>query len=123
MSREEKKQNEKVILMKTLLDLYEQNELLKRMTFKEVSEIKKDLRDKLEMCLFKNGFGYRIARIQFKDENLNINQVYNVEFRLTFMQLVGLDTDAMKRLAKVLNEMSKEIEAVNNKWKSYTFVF
>lgn len=64
-----------------------------------------------------------MARIQFKDENLNINQVYNVEFRLTFMQLVGLDTDAMKRLAKVLNEMSKEIEAVNNKWKGYTFVF
>lgn len=28
-------------------------ELLKRMMFKEVSEIKKDLRDKLEMCLFK----------------------------------------------------------------------
>lgn len=98
-------------------------ELLKRITFKEVSEIKKDLRDKLEMCLFKNGFGYRIARIQFKDENLNINQVYNVEFRFTFMQLVGLDTDAMKRLAKVINEMSKEIEAVNNKWKGYTFVF
>lgn len=98
-------------------------ELLKRITFKEVSEIKKGLRDKLEMCLFKNGFGYRIARIQFKDENLNINQVYNVEFRLTFMQLVGLDTDAMKRLAKVLNEMSKEVEAVNNEWKGYTFIF
>lgn len=103
-------------------------ELLKRITFKEVSEIKKDLikkdlRDKLEMCLFKNGFGYRMARIQFKDENLNINQVYNVEFRLTFMQLVGLDTNAMKRLAKVLNEMSEEIEAVNNEWKGYTFVF
>jgi hypothetical protein len=98
-------------------------ELLKRITFKEVSEIKKDLRDKLEMCLFKNGFGHRIARIRFKDEDLNINQVYNVEFRLTFMQLVCLDTDAMKRLAEVLNEMSREIEAVNNKWKGYTFVF
>lgn len=98
-------------------------ELLHRITFKEVSEIKKDLRDKLEMCLFKNGFGYRIARIQIKDENLNINQVYNVEFRLTFMQFVGLDANAMQRLAKVLNEMSKEIEAVNKEWKGYTFVF
>lgn len=98
-------------------------EILKRITFKEVSEIKKDLRDKLEMCLFKNGFGYKIARIQLKGENLNVNQVYNVEFRLTFIQLVGLDTDAMKRLAKVLNEMSKEIEEVNNEWKGYTFVF
>lgn len=103
-------------------------ELLHRITFKEVSEIKKDLKDKLEMCLFENGFGYRTARIQFKDENLKINgshfnQVYNVEFRLTFMQLAGLDANAMQRLAKVLNEMSKEIEAVNKKWKGYTFVF
>ena len=43
------------------------NELLTTMTFKEVSEIKKGLRDKLEMCLFKNGFGYRIAPLQLKD--------------------------------------------------------
>lgn len=99
------------------------NEILTTMTFKEVSEIKKGLRDKLEMCLFKNGFGYRIARIQLKDENLNINQVYNVEFRLIFMQLVGLDTNAMQRLAKVINEMSKEIEAVNKEYKGYKFVF
>ena len=98
-------------------------ELLTRMTFKEVSEIKKDLRDKLDMCLFKNGFGYRIARIQLKDENLNINQVYPVEFRLTFMQLVGLDADSMRGLTKVLNEMSIELEKVNNEYKGYTFVF
>jgi hypothetical protein len=98
-------------------------ELLKRMTFKEVSEIKKDLRDKLEMCLFKNSLGIRIARVQLKGEKLNINQTYNVEFCLTFTNLVGLDTCAMKRLSKVLNEMSAEIEKVNNEYKGYTFVF
>ena len=35
MSREEKKQNEKVILMKTLLDLYEQNELFQNIVVQE----------------------------------------------------------------------------------------
>ena len=98
-------------------------ELLHRITFKEVNEIRKELQDKLEMALFKNNLGIKIAKVQFEDEKLNINQVYNVEFRLTFMQLVGLDANAMQRLAKVLNEMSKEIEAVNSKWKGYTFVF
>lgn len=98
-------------------------ELLRTLTFKEVSAIKNDLTDKLEMCLFKNGFGYRIARIQLKDENLNINQVYPVEFRLTFMQLVGLDADSMRGLTKVFDEMSAELEKVNNEYKGYTFVF
>lgn len=98
-------------------------ELLKTLTFKEVSAIKHNLTDKLEMCLFKNGFGYRIARIQLKDENLNINQIYPVEFRLTFMQLVGLDADSMRGLTKVFDEMSAELEKVNNEYKGYTFVF
>lgn len=35
MSREEKKQNEKVFLMKTLLDLYEQNELFQNIVVQE----------------------------------------------------------------------------------------
>jgi hypothetical protein len=98
-------------------------ELLKRMTFKEVSDIKHELTDELEMCLFKNGFGIRIARVQLKGEKLNINQIYDVEFHLTFMNLVDLDTDAMKRLSKVLTEMSAELEKVNNEYKGYTFVF
>ena len=98
-------------------------ELLMRLNYNEVKEIKKELTDKLDMCLFKNGFGYRIARIQLKVENLNINQVYPVEFRLTFMQLVGLDADSMRGLTKVFDEMSAELEKVNNEYKGYTFVF
>lgn len=35
MSKEGKKQNEKVILMKTLLDLYEQNELFQNIVVQE----------------------------------------------------------------------------------------
>lgn len=98
-------------------------ELLHRMTYREVEEIRKGLQDKLEMALFKNNLGIRIAKVQYIDEKLWINKEYPVEFRLTFMQLVGLDANAMQRLVKVLNEMSKEIEAVNSEWKGYTFVF
>lgn len=35
MSKEGKKQNEKIILMKTLLDLYEQNELFQNIVVQE----------------------------------------------------------------------------------------
>lgn len=35
MNNEEKKQNEKVILMKTLLDLYEQNKLFQNIVVQE----------------------------------------------------------------------------------------
>ena len=98
-------------------------ELLHRMTFNEAEEIRKGLRDKLEMALFKNNLGIRIAKVQYIDERLWINKEYPVEFRLTVMSLVGLDTFAMRRLSNALNEMSKEIEAVNNEWKGYTFVF
>ena len=65
-------------------------ELLHRMTFKEVNEIRKDLQDKLEMALFKNNLGIRIAKVQFEDEKLNINQIYPVEFKLTIMSFVSL---------------------------------
>lgn len=98
-------------------------ELLHRMTYREVEEIRKGLQDKLEMALFKNNLGIRIAKVQYIDEKLWINKEYPVEFRLTFMQLVGLDANAIQRLVKVLKEISKEIEAVNNEWKGYTFVF
>jgi hypothetical protein len=98
-------------------------ELLHRMTFKEVNEIRKDLQDKLEMVLFKNNLGIRIARVQFEDEKLNINQIYPVEFKLTIMSIVGLDTYAMRRLTNALNEIRAEIEVVNKEYEGYTFVF
>lgn len=98
-------------------------ELLHRMTFKEVNEIRKYLQDKLEMALFKNNLGIRIAKVQFEDEKLNINQIYNVEFKLTIMSIVGLDTYAMRRLTNALNEIRAEIEAVNKEYEGYTFVF
>lgn len=98
-------------------------ELLHRMTFKEVNEIRKDLQDKLEMALFKNNLGIRIAKVQFEDEKLNINQIYPVEFKLTIMSLVGLDTYAMRRLTNTLNEIRTEIEVVNKEYEGYTFIF
>lgn len=98
-------------------------ELLHRMTFKEVNEIRKDLQDKLEMVLFKNNIGIRVAKVQIKGEKLNINQVYNVEFVLTVMRLTGLDTCAMRRLTNALNEVRAELEAVNKEYEGYTFVF
>ena len=98
-------------------------ELLKTLTFKEVSEIKHKLADKLESSLITNGFGYRLAKVQLKDENFKINQVYDVEFRLTFVNLVGLTPKDMSRLTKVLNEMSVELEKVNNEYKGYQFIF
>ena len=48
MSREEKKQNEKLILMKTLLDLYEQNELFQNIVVQEYID---KLETKLEELL------------------------------------------------------------------------
>lgn len=39
------------------------------------------------------------------------------------MPLTNMDASAMARFSKVLVEMSKEVEAVNNEWKGYTFVF
>lgn len=98
-------------------------ELLHRMTYKEVEEIKKGLQDKLEMCLFKNNIGIRIAKVQYVDERLWINKEYPVEFRLTVMSLVGLDTYAIRRLTNALNEVRAELESVNNEYKGFTFIF
>lgn len=98
-------------------------ELLHRMTFKEVNEIRKSLQDKLEMCLLKNNLGSKIAKVQYIDEKLNINQVYPVEFKLIVMSIVGLDTYAMRRLTNALNEIRAEIEVVNKEYEGYTFVF
>ena len=98
-------------------------ELLHTMTFDEVEEIRKGLQDKLEMCLLKNNLGTKIAYVQFVDEKLWINKRYPVEFRLTVMSLVGLDTFAMRRLTNALNEMRAELESVNNEYKGYTFIF
>lgn len=98
-------------------------ELLHRMTYREVEEIRKVLQDKLEMCLFKNNLGIRIAKVQYIDEKLWINKEYPVEFHLTVMSIVGLDTDAIRRLTNVFNEMRAELESVNNEYKGFTFVF
>lgn len=98
-------------------------ELLHRMTFIEVNEIRKGLQDKLEKTLLKNNLGIGIANVQFEDEKLNINQIYNVEFKLTIISLVGLDTYAMRRLTNALNEIRAEIEVVNKEYEGYTFVF
>lgn len=98
-------------------------ELLHTMTFNEAEGIRKGLQDKLEMCLFKNNLGIRIAKVQYIDEKLWINKEYPVEFRLTIMSLVGLDTYAMRRLTNALNEVRAELESVNNEYKGYTFIF
>ena len=98
-------------------------ELLHTMTFDEVEEIRKGLQDKLEMALLKNNLGIRIAKVQYIDEKLWINKEYPVEFRLTVMSIVGLDTDAMRRLTNVFNEIRAEIEVVNKEYEGYTFVF
>ncbi len=98
-------------------------ELLHTMTFNEAEEIRKGLQEKLEMCLFKNNLGIRIAKVQYIDEKLWINKEYPVEFRLTIMSLVGLDTCAMRRLTNALNEVRAELESVNNEYKGYTFIF
>ena len=39
------------------------------------------------------------------------------------MPLTNVDASAMARFSKVSVEMSKEVEAVDNEWKGYTFVF
>lgn len=101
----------------------ENEELLTTMTFNEVKEIENKLQDDLEMILFRNNLGIRIAKVQFVEDKLWINKRYPVEFRLTVMSLVGLDTDAIRRLTNALNEMRAELEKVNKKYEGYTFIF
>lgn len=55
--------------------------------------------------------------------NGNVEGENKVVFSLSVMPLTNMDASAMARFSKVLVEMSKEVEAVNNEWKGYTFVF
>lgn len=94
-------------------------ELLSTINYNEYLELRGNLQDKLVACLVRNGFGYRVARIT----NGNVEGENKVVFSLSVMPLTNMDASAMARFSKVLVEMSKEIEAVNNKWKGYTFIF
>lgn len=94
-------------------------ELLSTINYNEYLELKGNLQDKLTASLVRNGFGYRVARIT----NGNVEGENKVVFSLSVMPLTNMDASAMARFSKVLVEMSKEVEAVNNKWKGYTFVF
>lgn len=98
-------------------------ELLTTLTFKEVNEIRNQLQDKLEYCLFKNGLGVRVAKVQLANEKLHVNQTYPIDFRLTIMSLVGLDAFAIRRLTNALNEMRAEIENINTQYRGYKFIF
>lgn len=98
-------------------------ELLTTLTFREVNEIRNQLQDKLEYCLFKNGLGVRIAKVQFTNEKLHINQTYPIEFKLIIMSLVGLDTCAIRRLTNALNETRAELENINKQYRGYKFIF
>lgn len=94
-------------------------ELLSTINYNEFLELRGNLQDKLTASLVRNGFGYRVARIT----NGNVEGENKVVFSLSVMPLTNMDASAMARFSKVLVEMSKEIEAVNNEWKGYTFVF
>lgn len=94
-------------------------ELLSTINYNEYLELRGNLQDKLTASLVRNGFGYRVARIT----NGNVEGENRVVFSLSVMPLTNMDASAMARFSKVLVEMSKEVEAVNNEWKGYTFVF
>lgn len=94
-------------------------ELLSTINYNEYLELRGNLQDKLTASLVRNGFGYRVARIT----NGNVEGENKVVFSLSVMPLTNIDASAMARFSKVLVEMSKEVEAVNNEWKGYTFVF
>lgn len=98
-------------------------ELLHTLTFREVNEVRNQLQDKLGYCLFKNGLGVRIAKVQFTSEKLHINQTYPIEFKLTIMRLAGLDAFAIRRLTNALNEMRAELENINKQYRGYKFIF
>lgn len=94
-------------------------ELLSTINYNEYLELRGNLQDKLTASLVRNGFGYSVARIT----NGNVEGENKVVFSLSVMPLINMDASAMVRFSKVLVEMSKEVEAVNNEWKGYTFVF
>lgn len=94
-------------------------ELLSTINYNEYLELRGNLQDKLTASLIRNGFGYRVARIT----NGNVEGENKVVFSLSVMPLTNIDASAMARFSKVLVEISKEVEAVNNEWKGYTFVF
>lgn len=94
-------------------------ELLSTINYNEFLGLRGNLQDKLTASLVRNGFGYRVARIT----NGNVEGENRVVFSLSVMPLTNMDASAMARFSKVLVEMSKEVEAVNNEWKGYTFVF
>lgn len=98
-------------------------ELLHTMTYKEVQEILDGLNDKLEECLFRNGLGIRIAKFQLRERPLHFNKAYDVQFRLTLVSLVGLSTDAIRRLSNVLNEMRAVLDQANKEYKGYMYVY
>lgn len=95
------------------------NELLTTINYNEYLEIRGNLQDKLVACLVRNGFGYRVARIT----NGNVEGENKVVFSLSVMPLTNMSADATLRIAKVLKEMSKEIEAVNKEYEGFKYMF
>lgn len=95
------------------------NELLTTINYNEYLEIRGNLQDKLVACLVRNGFGYRVARIT----NGNVEGENKVVFSLSVMPLTNMSADATLRIAKVLKEMSKEIEAVNEEYEGFKYMF
>lgn len=98
-------------------------ELLHTMNYNEVEEIKNELNEKLEACLISNDFGYRLGKIQLRERPIHFNKTYDVQFRLTLVSLVGLSTDAMRRLSNVLNEMRAVLNQVNEEYKGYKYIY
>lgn len=94
-------------------------ELLSTINYNEYLEIRGNLQDKLVASLVRNGFGYRVARIT----NGNVEGENKVVFSISVMPLTNMDADATLRIAKVLKEMSKEIEAVNKEYEGFKYIF
>lgn len=95
------------------------NELLTTINYNEYLELRGNLQDKLVASLVRNGFGYRVARIT----NGNVEGENKVVFSLSVMPLTNMDADATLRIAKVLKEMSEEIEAVNKEWEGFKYMY
>lgn len=94
-------------------------ELLSTINYDEYLELRGNLQDKLAASLARNGFGCRVARIT----NGNVEGENKVVFSLSVMPLINMNADATLRIAKVLKEMSKKIEAVNKEWEGFKYLF